>query len=212
MVFELNDDLWFPDPLLADSDGLLAVGGDLSIPRLLLAYSHGIFPWYGEDQPILWFSPHKRFVLYPEELKVSKTMRKFLRTNNFQVTINKAFDQVIDHCSSVPRKGQDGTWLNGDMLSAYRQLHREGYALSVEVWKTNQLVGGLYGVICGSSRNIFCGESMFSLLPNTSKLALIRLCQAGYFRLIDCQIESPHLRSLGARLIGRLSFDKLLIS
>jgi leucyl/phenylalanyl-tRNA---protein transferase len=207
MIFRLDDRLIFPDPKLAEPDGLLAVGGDLSTGRLLLAYHHGIFPWYSDDTPILWYSPHERFVLYPEELKVSKTMRQLLRSGKFTVTIDTCFDKVIEACSSIKRKGEPGTWITTEMQAAYIQLHTLGYARSVEVWQHNELVGGLYGVETG---NVFCGESMFSGVNNASKSALIYLCQTGLYRLIDCQVYTGHLASLGARLISRESYMKVV--
>jgi leucyl/phenylalanyl-tRNA---protein transferase len=207
MIFRLDDRLIFPDPKLAEPDGLLAVGGNLSTGRLLLAYHHGIFPWYSDDTPILWYSPHERFVLYPEELKVSKTMRQLLRSGKFTVTIDTCFDKVIEACSSIKRKGEPGTWITAEMQVAYIELHKLGYAHSVEVWQHNELVGGLYGVETG---NVFCGESMFSGVNNASKSALIYLCQTGLYRLIDCQVYTGHLASLGARLISRESYMKVV--
>ncbi len=207
MIFRLDDRLIFPDPKLAEPDGLLAVGGDLSTGRLLLAYHHGIFPWYSDDTPILWYSPHERFVFYPEELKVSKTMRQLLRSGKFTVTMDTCFDKVIEACSSIKRKGEPGTWITAEMQVAYIELHKLGYAHSVEVWQHNELVGGLYGVETG---NVFCGESMFSGVNNASKSALIYLCQTGLYRLIDCQVYTGHLASLGARLISRESYMKVV--
>lgn len=207
MIFRLDDRLIFPDPKLAEPDGLLAVGGDLSTGRLLLAYHHGIFPWYSDDTPILWYSPHERFVLYPEELKVSKTMRQLLRSGKFTITMDTCFDKVIEACSSIKRKGEPGTWITAEMQVAYIELHKLGYAHSVEVWQHNELVGGLYGVETG---NVFCGESMFSGVNNASKSALIYLCQTGLYRLIDCQVYTGHLASLGARLISRESYMKVV--
>ena len=196
----------FPDPALAEPDGLLAVGGDLSTGRLLLAYNNGIFPWYNE-QPILWYSPPERFVLYPDELKVTKSMRQVLRSNKFSVTINQCFEDVINECSLAPREGQGGTWINNEMKKAYAQLHNEGHAHSIEVWQQNELVGGLYGVAVGE---VFCGESMFSKVSNASKTALIRLCNAGLYKLIDCQLHTNHLKSMGARMISREEYLGIL--
>jgi len=176
VIFRLDDRLIFPEPGLAEPDGLLAVGGDLSTDRLLLAYQHGIFPWYGDDTPILWYSPHERFVLYPEELKVSKTMRQVLRSGKFTITTDTCFDKVIADCAVIKRKGEAGTWITGEMQAAYIKLHVEGYAHSVEVWQQGELAGGLYGVQAG---NVFCGESMFSKVSNASKAALIYLCNTG---------------------------------
>lgn len=203
MVFQLIDEIIFPDPGLADEDGLLAVGGDLSEERLLAAYRLGIFPWYSEDEPILWFSPHERFVLVPEEVKVSHSMRQLIKSETYEVRWNTAFEQVIACCSLVPRKGQHSTWIHKDMIEAYKRLHEKGIAQSVEVWEGDKLVGGLYGVAVGK---IFCGESMFSKEKNTSKLALISLCRSGKFELIDCQVHTPHLEKMGAKFISREEF------
>jgi leucyl/phenylalanyl-tRNA--protein transferase len=200
MIFRLDERLLFPEPGLAEPDGLLAVGGDLSTQRLLLAYQNGIFPWYSDDSPILWYSPHERFVLYPDELKVSKSMRQVLRSNRFRVTNNTCFADVIKACSTAPREGQDGTWITGDMQEAYIKLHHEGYAHSVEIWEGSILIGGLYGVWVG---DVFCGESMFSKVSNASKVALIYWCETGNFKLIDCQVHTHHLESMGARMIPR---------
>lgn len=207
MIFRLDERLLFPDPALAEDDGLLAVGGDLSTERLLLAYQNGIFPWYSEDEPILWFSPHERFVLYPEELKISKSMLRVLKSSRFNITINKAFEQVITACSKAPRSGQNGTWITADMQAAYITLNKKGHAHSVEVWEQDELVGGLYGV---RVNNVFCGESMFSKVSNASKAALIYLCQNGNYNLIDCQVYTPHLESMGARMINRREYAAVL--
>ena len=207
MIFRLDERLIFPDPALAEPDGLLAIDGDLSTERLLLAYRSGIFPWYSDDSPILWYSPHERFVLFPDELKVSKSMRQVLRSGKFNVTTNKAFSDVIEACSIVERIGQDGTWITDDMKTAYNQLHAEGYAHSVEVWEQDVLVGGFYGVQVG---NVFCGESMFSRVSNASKTALIWLCNSGLYKLIDCQVHTEHLESMGARMIPREEYMRLL--
>jgi leucyl/phenylalanyl-tRNA--protein transferase len=207
MIFRLDDRLLFPAPELAEPDGLLAVGGDLSVKRLLLAYQNGIFPWYSEDEPILWFSPHERFVLYPAELKLSKTMRQVLRSNRFTITTNQCFAMVIEACSSIEREGQDGTWITDEMKTAYQQLHDEGYAHSIEVWQQGELVGGLYGI---KINNVFCGESMFSLVSNASKVALIYLCNTGLYKIIDCQVHTNHLESMGARLISREEYMRIL--
>ncbi|WP_134089697.1 leucyl/phenylalanyl-tRNA--protein transferase [Olivibacter sp. XZL3] len=213
MLFQLNeDDFWFPDPSLAEEDGLLAIGGDLRTERLLSAYATGIFPWYDDDTPILWYAPRKRFVLFPRELKISKSMRKEIKANRYQVTYNTCFDRVISLCASTPRKGQQGTWITREMQAAYIKLHEKGFAISTEVWRENQLAGGLYGVICGKREHIFCGESMFSLAPNASKIALINLCESDRFELIDCQIESEHLASMGAKTISAESYYQILQS
>lgn len=197
----------FPDPALAEPDGLLAVGGDLSQTRLLLAYQNGIFPWYSEDDPILWFAPHERFVLYPDELKVSKSMRTVLRSGCFTTTVNKCFDKVIAECAAFDRPGQDGTWITAEMMEAYIELNAKGHAHSIEVWLQDELVGGLYGVQVG---RVFCGESMFSLVSNASKVALIHLCNTDLYKLIDCQVHTPHLESLGARMISREDYLEML--
>ena len=207
MIFRLDKRLLFPDTTLAEEDGLLAVGGDLSTARLLLAYQNGIFPWYNDDIPILWYSPHERFVLFPGELKISKSTRQVLRSNRFHVTGDQCFEKVIEACSTINRKGQDGTWITDDMKNAYIRLHHEGYAHSVEVWEQDKLVGGLYGVQMGS---VFCGESMFSLVSNASKMALISLCQSGDYTLIDCQVHTEYLESMGARMISRKEYTDIL--
>ena len=200
MIFRLDKRIIFPDPSLAEEDGLLAVGGDLSSKRLLLAYHNGIFPWYGDETPILWYSPHERFVLFPDELKVSKSMSQILRSGRFRVTYDQNFAEVIDACSTVKRKDQPGTWITFDMKEAYIRLHKEGHAHSVEVWDGEKLAGGLYGVQVGA---VFCGESMFSKVSNASKVALINLCNTGKYKLIDCQVYTEHLESMGARMITR---------
>lgn len=207
MIFRLDERLLFPEPSLAEEDGLLALGGDLSVDRLLLAYQNGIFPWYNDDTPILWYSPHERFVLFPDELKISKSMKQVLRSGKFTVTEDRCFERVIEACSITKREGQDGTWITENMKNAYIELHKEGYAHSMEVWEKDKLVGGLYGVEIGS---VFCGESMFSKVSNASKVALISLCQSGKFRLIDCQVHTEHLESMGARLISRKEYMHIL--
>jgi leucyl/phenylalanyl-tRNA--protein transferase len=207
MIFRLDKRLIFPDPALAEEDGLLAVGGDLATDRLLLAYQNGIFPWYSDDTPILWYSPHERFVLFPAELKLSKSMQQVLRSGRFRITTDQCFEEVIDACSTVPRNGQDGTWITDDMKNAYIGLHAEGQAHSVEVWEQDKLVGGLYGVQIGS---VFCGESMFSRASNASKAALIHLCKSGSYTLIDCQVHTEHLESMGARMISRKEYMAML--
>lgn len=209
MIFRLDERLIFPKPDLAEPDGLLAVGGDLSTGRLLLAYQNGIFPWYSDDTPILWYSPHERFVLYPNELKVSKSMRQVLRSGKLRVTVDTCFNDVITACSTAPREGQDGTWIVPDMIAAYNRLHVEGYAHSIEVWQDDNLVGGLYGVHVGG---VFCGESMFSRVSNASKTALIYLCQTGLYKLIDCQVHTGHLESMGARMISREQYMEVLLN
>jgi len=202
----LNNTLWFPPLHHADDDGLLAIGGDLSTDRLLLAYRSGIFPWYSQDEPILWWSPDPRFVLFPPQLRVSKSMKTLLRSGKFQFTTNTSFAAVIAACQSTPRPGQDGTWITEDIVAAYTQLHHAGYAHSAEAWQDGQLVGGLYGVLIGK---VFFGESMFSHVSNASKFAFInwvqQLQQQG-IQLIDCQVYTAHLHSLGATMIPRQQF------
>lgn len=207
MIFRLDERLIFPDPALAEDDGLLAVGGDLSSDRLLLAYQNGIFPWYSEDDPILWYSPHERFVLYPERLKVSKSMRQVLRSGRFKITMDTCFNEVIEACSTVERNGQDGTWITAEMKAAYNRLHQLGHAHSVEVWEDDELAGGFYGVQVNS---VFCGESMFSKASNASKTALVWLCQSGRYKLIDCQVYTDHLTSMGAEMISGEEYMALL--
>lgn len=193
--------------MLADHSGILAYGGDLSAERLQLAYSCGIFPWYNEEDPILWWSPELRFVLFPEDLKVSKSMQKVLRNREFICTQNKDFAGVIHSCKEVQRPGQDGTWITDEMEEAYNILHQKGLAESVEVWKDGALVGGLYGVVVG---DVFCGESMFAKVSNASKAGFITLVQSGRFKLFDCQVHTEHLESLGAKHIPREDFLRFL--
>jgi leucyl/phenylalanyl-tRNA--protein transferase len=204
--------LSFPPPntALTDPNGLLAAGGDLSVERLLLAYRQGIFPWYEEDQPILWWSPSPRAVLFPEDFKLSKSLKKTLRRGTFTVSCDTAFDQVIQHCADTPRHDQNGTWINDDMIDAYDQLHKLGHAHSIETWQDNQLVGGLYGIAIG---RVFFGESMFSLKTDASKVAFVHLTaqlKEWQFPMIDCQVSNPHLISLGAKEISRNDFEKHL--
>jgi leucyl/phenylalanyl-tRNA--protein transferase len=208
MVFKLlEDEIVFPDPALADPDGLLAIGGDLHMERLLLAYENGIFPWFSEDDPICWFSPHERCVIFPENLKVSKSMKKVFKDGVFRISMNEAFKEVIMHCASVERKDQNGTWITSEMQEAYINLHVNGYAHSVEVWQGDKLVGGLYGILVN---RVFCGESMFSLVSNASKSALIWLSEQSRWLMIDCQMPNDHLMSLGAEMIDRETYLKLL--
>lgn len=211
-LYFLNNRMEFPPVEAANEDGLLAVGGDLSMERLLLAYKNGIFPWFNDDSLILWWSPDPRMVLFPNKVKISKSMRKVLRDNPFELTQNTCFEKVMEHCGKVERSGQDGTWITPEMKSAYANLHKEGWAKSYEVWEDGELVGGLYGVDLG---HVFCGESMFSLRPNASKFAFIKMAQElerkGY-ALIDCQVHTDHLESLGAELIPRKKFMGILRS
>lgn len=204
MVFELDpDDLRFPPPELAEPDGLLAIGGDLRPERLLAAYGQGIFPWYSDDTPILWYAPHERFVLFPNELKLHKSLRQVIRSGRFTVTRDHAFAQVIAACATQPRPGQTGTWITDGMQQAYNTLHGLGHAHSVEVWHDSLLAGGLYGVAVG---RVFCGESMFSKEANASKVALASLCLSNSYHMVDCQVHTDHLASLGARMIPREAY------
>lgn len=205
-VYRLSSELVFPPPHLAIEEGLLAVGGDLSIERLLLAYGRGIFPWYSQDEPILWWSPDPRLVLNPTQLKVSRRLRRILRQNRFQVTLDRAFEQVIHACASVSRNFQDGTWITDEMMTAYIDLHASGFAHSVETWQNGQIVGGLYGISLGGS---FFGESMFHRVSNASNVALVSL--AGLlaqwdFDMIDCQVATDHLLRMGAMEMPRSRF------
>lgn len=207
-VYKLTSELIFPEPTEATSDGLLAIGGDLSAARLLLAYNSGIFPWFGRNQPILWWSPDPRMVLFPDKFRVSKSLRKTLRSEKFKITFNKDFERVISYCANVPRNGQVGTWITLEMQRAYIALHTLRHAVSVEVWLNNDLVGGLYGINL-PDKKVFCGESMFSLVNDASKVAFYHLCQYLQtldYKLIDCQIYNTHLESLGAFEIPRNEF------
>ena len=209
-IFFLTDRLEFPPLDSANSEGLLAVGGDLRSERLLLAYQNGIFPWFNDDSLIMWWSPDPRMVLFPNKIKISKSMRKVIRSGQFRITKNTCFEEVIQQCASVSRKGQDGTWITQDMETAYLELHQRGYAKSYEVWENDDLVGGLYGVDLG---HVFCGESMFSLTSNASKYAFIQLAEElreKDYALIDCQLYTDHLASLGAEEIPRQEFIKIL--
>lgn len=203
-VFQLDKDLWFPDPHLGEEDGLVAIGGDLSVDRLLLAYSNGFFPWFSfkhQDEP-LWYCPLQRFVIFPSEVHISHSMQQFIKKGSLKATINKDFEGVIRNCATAQnRNEEEGAWLGPNIINAYTELHRQGFAASVEIWDDDRLVGGLYGVNLGRA---FFGESMFSLVPNASKLALIYLAhmfEALGGKLIDCQFETPHLRSMGGRFI-----------
>ncbi|RYY56422.1 MAG: leucyl/phenylalanyl-tRNA--protein transferase [Chitinophagaceae bacterium] len=208
-LFVLDQELRFPPPHLAEPDGLLAMGGDLSPERLLLAYRMGIFPWY-DSEPILWWSPDPRFVLFPAEIKVSKSMRPLFNRQHFHFTTNQAFSQVIASCRQADRPGQDGTWITGEVEKAYTRLHQLGHAVSAEVWRNGQLAGGLYGIRMGK---VFFGESMFSLESNASKYAFIsyvRQLQEEGVELIDCQVHTSYLEGLGARMIPGAGFRALL--
>ena len=200
----LNDTIEFPPVSEANNDGLLAVGGDLSSKRVLLAYQSGIFPWYEANQPLLWWAPNPRFVLYPSKLKVSKSSKRLLKSKKFEVSVNRNFKDVILACAKVKRQSQSGTWITDKMIDVYCELHQMGFAKSVEVWLDNKLVGGLYGV--QFNEDVFCGESMFSYVSNASKIGFISFIQMSKFKLIDCQVHSSHLESLGAEKINRSDF------
>ena len=214
-VFELSNELAFPHPSLAEEDGLLAVGGDLSPERLLLAYKNGIFPWYSEDDPMLWWSPNPRCVLFPEKFKLSKSLKTLINKNVFEVRFDTSFNEVIERCATTKRPDQPGTWILPEIIAAYTKLFNLGYAHSVETYQNNQLVGGLYGVAIGK---VFFGESMFHDVSNASKIAfyfLIEKLKSLDFKIIDNQITSPHLISLGAEEVSRdlfLEFVKKAIN
>jgi len=205
-MYLLSKDLVFPSVNLADKNGLLAIGGDLSAERLLLAYKSGIFPWYNQREPIIWYSPDPRMVLFPKNLKISKSMKQIIRKNQFRATFNLNFSDVISNCKNSYREGQGGTWITDEMEQAYINLHQLGVAKSVEVWEGDELVGGLYGIDLG---HVFCGESMFSKVSNASKFAFVYLVQKlekEHYKLIDCQVYNKHLESLGADEISRETF------
>ena len=211
-MYYLSVDLFFPPFDQSNRDGILAIGGDLSLERLQLAYKSGIFPWFEEGEPIVWWSPNPRMVLFLEELIVSKSMRNILSKNRFKVTFNQNFKDVISICQNIKRNGQNGTWITNDMIEAYCKLHELGIAKSVEVWQDEVLVGGLYGIDLG---HVFCGESMFSKVSNASKVAFIALVnqlKAANYKLLDCQVYNPHLESLGCREIERTDFMEILKS
>ena len=207
MVFRLNEELIFPKPKYAAADGLLAIGGDLSIERLLLAYQQGIFPWYSEGEPILWYAPQERFVLFPQKFIMAKSLQKKISKALFTITENQAFAQVIDQCAKAKRIGQNGTWITNDMRTAYIALNQKGIAKSVEVWLGEELVGGLYGVAVGA---VFCGESMFHTVADASKIALAYLVKTNKYALIDCQVYTSHLSSLGAEFISMREYQTFL--
>lgn len=205
----LSHKIWFPPIEDALSDGLLAMGGDLSVDRLILAYQKGIFPWYEGETP-LWWSPDPRFVLFPEELIISKSMKQVIKKNLFQFKTNTAFSEVINRCKNQTREGQNGTWITNDVEFAFNQLHQKGIAISAETWQENELVGGLYGIKMG---NLFFGESMFSSVSNASKFAFIQLVKQLIKEgvvLIDCQVYTDHLASLGAKMVSRKTFKAFL--
>ncbi|MDC1266269.1 leucyl/phenylalanyl-tRNA--protein transferase [Flavobacteriaceae bacterium] len=204
----LNETIEFPPLAEANSEGLLAVGGDLSPERVLYAYLNGIFPWYESDQPILWWAPNPRFVLYPHKLKVSKSTKQILKNQSFEITINRNFKDVIQACAKVKREAQSGTWITDEMMETYCELHQRGIAKSVEVWQNRKLVGGLYGIELNGT--IFCGESMFSYVSNASKIGFTTFVQNSKYKLIDCQLHTNHLESLGAEPISRSKFMQYL--
>lgn len=203
----LTDEIKFPDYQFTNKDGIIALGGDLSEDRLTFAYKNGIFPWFSEGDPIVWYCPHERMVLFPDEIKVSKSMQKVINKNKFTITENKAFEAVIYNCKNIDRSDGFGTWITDDMEQAYINLHKTGIAKSIEIWFDNELVGGLYGL---EINNVFCGESMFSKVSNASKLAFIHLSKNKKYKIIDCQVYNEHLASLGAREIKRDLFLKFL--
>ena len=209
-MHQLSSEHIFPSALSANNDGIVAIGGDLDPKRILQAYKQGIFPWFECDDYLVWWSPDPRMVLFPEKLKISKSTKKILKDGSFNVTFNQSFDQVVECCASVKRFGQNGTWITEGLKKAYNLLHKEGHAFSVEVWKDFELVGGLYGIDLG---DVFCGESMFSKENNASKIGFIHLIKEltknGY-KLIDCQVPSAHLKSLGAEEISREQFLNFL--
>jgi leucyl/phenylalanyl-tRNA--protein transferase len=207
----MSKDLFFPPVSEADEEGILAIGGDLSPERLQLAYKSGIFPWFNEGEPIIWWSPDPRMVLFLDELIVSKSMRNILNRNQFKVTVNKNFKDVISNCQKIKRDGQNGTWISNEMIDAYCKLNEMGIAKSVEVWQDEVLVGGLYGIDLG---HVFCGESMFSKVSNASKVAFIALVEylkRANYKLLDCQVYNSHLESLGCREIDREEFMEILL-
>ena len=209
-VFQLTNKLIFPSAELAEDNGLLAVGGDLSPERLLLAYRNGIFPWYSEGDPILWWSPSPRLVIFPADFKIPKRLSRLMRQEKFSITIDHAFRQVIAACASTDKRREKGTWITNDMLVAYCQLHDKGYAHSIECWLDDELAGGLYGISLGG---IFFGESMFSVQPNSSKIALVHLLkkmQEWDFDLLDCQMKTEHLMQFGAKEIPGNEFQEIL--
>jgi len=211
-MYFLSRELYFPPVDEASPEGIVAIGGDLSTERLLLAYQSGIFPWFEDDEPILWWSPPERMVLFFDELKISKSMRNVMNRGMFTVSFDLAFKDVIANCRDIKRNGQNGTWITDDMTKAYCRLHELGVARSVEVWQGDELVGGLYGIDQG---HVFCGESMFSKVPNASKIAFIALCkklQLENYKLLDCQVHNDHLESLGAKEIDREDFMAILKS
>ena len=211
-MYFLTKELYFPPVDEASYEGVLAIGGDLSIERLLLAYQNGIFPWFNDDEPILWWSPSERMVVVPKLYKVSKSTRNLINQNKFKVTFNQNFAEVIRNCQQIERTGQEGTWITEDIIASYTKLHEMGIAKSVEVWQNDELVGGLYGVDLG---HVFCGESMFSKVSNSSKIAfvwLVNYLKENNYLLLDCQVHNDHLEKLGAFEISRDTFMRVLKS
>ncbi len=211
-MYELGNDYKFPSPKLATSEGIVAVGGDLNPLRVLEAYKNGIFPWFNDDENLIWWSPDPRMVLFPEKIKLSKSFKSFLKKKEYRVSFNENFENVIESCSNIKRVGQKGTWITSGLKKSFNKLHEMGHAHSVEVWYQNVIIGGLYGLDLG---NVFCGESMFSTKPNASKVALYFLCQelkSNNYKFIDCQVPSEHLMSLGAEEISRNSFLEKLVN
>lgn len=205
-----TDEIWFPNPrIYHPEEGIMAIGGDLSPERVYFAYTLGLFPWFNEGEEILWWCPDPRFVLFPNELKVSKSMKKILKNEIFSFTENQCFEEVMKCCGTIDRKGQNGTWISEEMIKTYLSLHKKGIAKSIEVWRNGNLVGGLYGLEIG---NIFCGESMFSKESNASKAGFLQFVMNNQtkYKVIDCQVYSEHLQSLGAREISKLEFLDLL--
>ena len=200
----LSSAIEFPPLNQANADGLLALGGDLSPERVFYAYQNGIFPWYESDQPLLWWAPDPRFVLYPDRLRISKSTKQLLKSHQFEITVNRDFKAVIEACANVKRNAQSGTWITNDMIETYCELHQRGIAKSVEVWQNKSLVGGLYGIELGDT--IFCGESMFSHVSNASKIGFITFIRNSNYTLIDCQLHTDYLESWGAEHISRSQF------
>ena len=212
-MYYLTHEIWFPEVTEASEEGLLAVGGDLSPERLELAYRSGIFPWYSDGQPVLWWSPDPRMVMFPDKLYVSKSLRKKINRGNFRISFDQSFEEVIRNCAQVKRDDQAGTWITDEMIDAYLLLNEKGIARSVEVWIEDRLVGGLYGIDL-KEKAVFCGESMFSLMSDASKVALYYLVEdlkARGYKLIDCQMYTDHLASMGAEEISRERFLTYLI-
>lgn len=211
-MYFLSSELYFPPVSQASPEGILAVGGDLSTDRLLLAYKNGIFPWFDDNDPILWWAPQKRMVVSPKTYKISKSLRNIINQKKFKVTFNKCFKAVILHCQNIKRKGQEGTWISDEIIVQYCKLHELGKAKSVEVWYNNELVGGLYGIDLGT---VFCGESMFSIVSNASKIAFVSLINhlnENQYVLLDCQVHNHYLEQLGAFEIDRAEFMEVLLN